>query len=73
MKIEWATEAIHMVRSNGNGLGKVMSCSKDKKKAVAMIFGCKKAGRLHYFYPTCNLPAITNPCIKGVIYFSVKF
>lgn len=44
-----------------------------KKKAVAMIFGYKKAGRLHHFYLISNLHAITNPCIKGVVYFSVKF
>lgn len=73
MKTEWATDTIHVVRGNGSGLGKAMSCSKNKKKAVAMIFGYKKAGRLHHFYLISNLHAITNPCIKGVVYFSVKF
>lgn len=74
MKTGRATDTIHVVRGNGSGLGKSMICSKNKKKkAVAMIFGYKKAGRLHRFYLTSNLHAITNPCIKGVVYFSVKF
>jgi len=42
MKIEWATDAIHVVRGNGSGLGKAMSCSKNKKKSSSNDFWLQK-------------------------------
>lgn len=54
MKIEKATAGIHRVRSNGSS-PKEGKKKLSRRKAVALILGCRRAARLHPSCPTCTM------------------